>query len=220
VEEEAMRRRRSFLFFLVLLALAGGCRKKPVAQPTPPPPKPAPQTLYVLLPESSGKATAITVTNTGGTVELNQPYLSSRTESQAQAPSAPAAMTREEVRRIFGEQIDAMPLAPVKFTLYFPANSDTLVPESHALIPALLEAVRERRSNDIGVIGHTDTTGAPEANYRQGLQRAQVLASILRQAGVAESSLRVASHGEGDLLVKTADEVDEPRNRRVEVEVR
>ena len=42
----------------------------------------------------------------------------------------------------------------------------------------------------------------------------------LIQAGIVSSMIEVTSHGEADLLIKTADEVAEPRNRRVEITVR
>jgi outer membrane protein OmpA-like peptidoglycan-associated protein len=44
--------------------------------------------------------------------------------------------------------------------------------------------------------------------------------SLLVDAGVAAALIEATSHGETDLLIKTADEVFEPRNRRVEVTVR
>jgi outer membrane protein OmpA-like peptidoglycan-associated protein len=44
--------------------------------------------------------------------------------------------------------------------------------------------------------------------------------AILVQAGLAASTVVVSSHGEADLVVKTRDNVPEPRNRRVEITVR
>ena len=43
---------------------------------------------------------------------------------------------------------------------------------------------------------------------------------MLVDAGLASASIAVTSHGEADLLVRTADGVFEPRNRRVEITVR
>ena len=44
--------------------------------------------------------------------------------------------------------------------------------------------------------------------------------ALLVQAGLNPVALDVRSHGEGELLVPTADNVFEPKNRRVEVTVR
>jgi outer membrane protein OmpA-like peptidoglycan-associated protein len=42
----------------------------------------------------------------------------------------------------------------------------------------------------------------------------------LIEAGLDPATIEVTSHGEGDLLVRTADETPEPRNRRVEISVK
>jgi outer membrane protein OmpA-like peptidoglycan-associated protein len=44
--------------------------------------------------------------------------------------------------------------------------------------------------------------------------------AILVDAGLSRSAVSVTSHGEAELLVRTADGVSEPRNRRVEITVR
>src|SRR5262249_35484269 len=102
----------------------------------------------------------------------------------------------------------------------FDQGKDTLNAESIAMIPAILDAIRQRSSTAISVTGHADTVDTPDRNYRIALSRAQGVAKILQDKGVNPSDLFVASHGDADLLVKTLRGVDEPRNRRVEVIVR
>jgi outer membrane protein OmpA-like peptidoglycan-associated protein len=110
-----------------------------------------------------------------------------------------------------------MPDPEIHFVLYFDEASDTLNAASLAMMPAILRAVQDRRSTEIIVTGHTDTTGAAAANYELGLRRAERLAGVLRGQGVDAGSLFVTSHGESDPLVPTARGVAEQRNRRVEV---
>jgi outer membrane protein OmpA-like peptidoglycan-associated protein len=69
-------------------------------------------------------------------------------------------------------------------------------------------------------IGHTDTMGTPVKNVELGLRRANAVQALLVDAGLPATSVAVTSHGEGALLVRTADGVVEPRNRRVEITVR
>jgi outer membrane protein OmpA-like peptidoglycan-associated protein len=52
------------------------------------------------------------------------------------------------------------------------------------------------------------------------MERAEAMRMILENLGVAKDIIQVSSHGEGNPLVPTEDEVSEPRNRRVEVLVR
>jgi outer membrane protein OmpA-like peptidoglycan-associated protein len=52
------------------------------------------------------------------------------------------------------------------------------------------------------------------------MKRGITVRALLVQAGLDPSAVEVTSHGEAVLLVKTADETYEPRNRRVEITIR
>ncbi|MBV7258485.1 OmpA family protein [Erythrobacter crassostreae] len=73
----------------------------------------------------------------------------------------------------------------------------------------------------IDVYGFTDTTGSNALNQRLSEQRAQAVADYLAARGVARSRMATRGFGEDDdqLRVKTADGVDEPLNRRVEIKI-
>ncbi len=129
-------------------------------------------------------------------------------------------MDPAEANRIFGAALDALPEAEVQFTLYFDEGLDALTPESERQLAAISDAVRNRQSTAVTVIGHTDTTGDAASNYELGLKRAQRVAAALTAGGLPASNVFVTSHGDTDLLVKTARGVSEPKNRRVEVIVR
>ncbi len=201
-----------------LLLFAAGCAKK-----TPPKaavPAPQPQNIFALLPDPEGKNTSIVVKNPAGEQEIKQPGQAVRVAGATVAPTAPLAVDQPTVTRLFGAALDALPTAEVRFTLYFELSQDVLNAQSQAQLPAILRAIQERRSTNISVTGHTDMTGDAASNFQLGLRRAEGVAQILRAQGVEPSSLFVTSHGEVDLLVKTARGVAEPLNRRVEVIVR
>lgn len=65
------------------------------------------------------------------------------------------------------------------------------------------------------IAGHTDTVGTAEYNMRLSRSRAQSIAKWFRQRGL-KIPIAFAGFGETALLVKTPDETDEPRNRRVD----
>ncbi|HTQ45425.1 MAG TPA: OmpA family protein [Polyangiaceae bacterium] len=65
------------------------------------------------------------------------------------------------------------------------------------------------------IAGHTDTVGDASYNMRLSRQRAQSIARWFRTRGL-KIPIAFEGFGESALLVKTADEVDEPRNRRVD----
>jgi outer membrane protein OmpA-like peptidoglycan-associated protein len=160
------------------------------------------------------------VKNQAGARDLSQPYQAVRVERADVAPSAPFTLDPAEVRRVFGSALDVLPQAEAEFVLYFDQGTDVLNAASQAQIPAILNAIRERRSTAITVTGHTDTTPDPRGNTALGLLRAETVERVLLAQGVNRDNLFVSSHGEADPLVKTGPNVSEPRNRRVEVIVR
>jgi outer membrane protein OmpA-like peptidoglycan-associated protein len=95
-----------------------------------------------------------------------------------------------------------------------------LTQESAALIPVILRAVKALAVPEVVVIGHTDTMGDAKSNLTLGLRRAATVRTILVGAGLPASTVEIVSHGEADLLVKTRNNVPEPRNRRVDITVR
>jgi len=116
--------------------------------------------------------------------------------------------------------LSAQPPLPVHYILYFDSGSTKLIAESHKLIPEVIRTIRERNSNDVSVVGHSDTTGTRELNLDLSLKRAQAVSQLIIAAGIDPSSLEITSHGKDNPLIPTGDNVDEPRNRRVEITVR
>ena len=206
---------RALALGVVVSSLLAGCAPPKVV---PPPPR---SDLVVLMPDpEDGRVGTATVTGaTGAVVELTRASEGTRVV-QGQAPTAPAAVPGDDVQRIFGAALAARPLAPRHFVLYFETGSDTLTPESRALVPEIIADVRARTAPDLTVIGHTDTTGDAAANIQLGLQRATLVRDLLVASGLDPAQVDVASHGEADLLVPTPDNTPEARNRRVEVTIR
>jgi outer membrane protein OmpA-like peptidoglycan-associated protein len=196
-------------------ALVAACGAKRIAGPSRPG-----QDLIVLLPDSeSGSTGRARVSNQSGSADLDAQREATHVAAN-QPPSPISTLSEADVKRIFGGALSALPPPPRRFTLYFRFESDELTDESRALVPEIRKTVKERLVPDVAVVGHTDTTGAPEANFKLGLERAMTVRNLLVGAGLDASSIEVTSHGEADLLIQTADQTLEPRNRRVEIAVR
>ena len=211
-----MRGVRRFSTWLLIAAvlIATACGPKHISSPARPG-----QDLIVLLQDSDTKTTgAAGVSNPLGSVDL----VAERDAARVTTNSAPVLikLSAEEVERIFGEALSALPPAPRRFTLFFRFESDELTDQSQALIPQVLAAVKEHAVQDVIVIGHTDTMGTQRANYGLGLKRAMMVRNILVKSGLNVSSIEVTSVGELDPVVKTPDGTPEPRNRRVDIAVR
>jgi len=177
------------------------------------------QSQVVLLPDPGAETVGrATVTNAAGTAELDVARASVTTSSGK--PPTVTILTAADVTRLFGDLLSTLPPPPQQFLLYFRFESDELTEKSRALFPKILEALEKRPFPDLAVVGHTDTTGSSASNFELGLKRANAIRNLLVGAGVSANVIEVTSHGEADLLIKTADNVLEPRNRRVEITIR
>jgi outer membrane protein OmpA-like peptidoglycan-associated protein len=195
------------------LIVSAGCGPKRVASPTPG------RTQVVLLDDPDSPASSVNVTSKAGSVALTTP-LESTSVVASRPPTAPVKLDEADVQRQFATLLADLPAAVQHFNLYFRTETSDLTEESRAILPDVLSAVATRKIPEVTVIGHTDTTGSAANNYRLGLDRAQMVKTLLVRAGLDASLIEVESHGEADLLRKTADNTPEPRNRRVEITIR
>jgi outer membrane protein OmpA-like peptidoglycan-associated protein len=178
-------------------------------------PSPAAE-LVVVLPSADGHTGAVVVQREGNRTVLDQPYAALRTGRE----TTPAQLSEREVRSAFSSTLAAIPARPALFLLYFIAGTDELTDESKGELARMLDELRRRPSPDILVIGHTDRVGNDADNDRLSLQRAERVRESFVAQGIAAERIRAAGRGEREPIVPTADGVDEPRNRRVEINVR
>jgi outer membrane protein OmpA-like peptidoglycan-associated protein len=104
----------------------------------------------------------------------------------------------------------------------FETDSDVLRATEVPKLEASFQKIKESLSahGDLGkitlfVVGHTDTVGTEDHNLLLSRKRARTIAAWFKGRGLG---LPIAFEGLGKagLLVKTPDQVDEPRNRRVD----
>jgi len=191
-----------FLFFL--FAGLGGCSSK---------------NIIVLVPDPDGSTGRIVVSNRAGSVEVNAPYQATKIPDRNTVPTNPETMDKDQITAIFADAIAIEPAIPIHFLLYFEKGT-TLDAGSQSALPEIVKTIIERNAVDISIIGHADTTGDRDFNMKLSTTRAQVVSRLLIEKGVNPEYLEISSHGKENPLIKTGDNVSEPRNRRVEVVVR
>jgi outer membrane protein OmpA-like peptidoglycan-associated protein len=175
---------------------------------------------FVLLEEEDGSVGEITITNGAGSRTLSEAGAGTRVSGAASAPDAPQAVEAQDIRATWGAAMAASPMRPRTFLFHFLFDSDELTELSRHQLPAILDSIRRFPAPEVAVVGHTDRVGPEAFNTRLGLERAEQIRDLLLQEGIEPAILEVTSHGEANPLIPTADEVPEPRNRRVEVTVR
>lgn len=177
------------------------------------------KTTVVLLPEADGTTGSIVVRNKAESTTLDKPYTYTQVRDDTSALPE-KTITPEKVAGRYRDLMAAEPLKPASFILYFEYNSTSLTQESDALIPDIVRTAKAREPCEISVIGHSDSKGAAEYNYRLALERATAVADILKQTDLSMKEISIRSHGENDPLVPTTDNASEIKNRRVEIMIR
>lgn len=172
-------------------------------------------TRTVLLPDEGGKVGALVLKHDNRELVVDQAYAEAHVGWFGRLHSE--AGSKESVDREFGDSLATEPMRPTSFILYFQEGGTELTEESRASLPAVIESYKGHAPAKVFIIGHTDRDGSAELNQRLGMDRAVTVAQMLREADSGFESMEVRSFGESDPLIPTDDEVDEPRNRRVEV---
>ncbi len=196
---------KNILLVLFVSMLLAGCGSKNV---------------FVLLPDKDGTVGSFEVSNEKGSFVVDKAGEAVTVASKTSAPKARPVMSQEEINETFKEALVAEPLPPKSFLLYFKSGGAQLTAESAILVPQILDMIKERQSEDISVIGHTDRAGSKKFNFTLSTRRAEKVRDLLVSSGADVQFIQVTSHGEGNPLVPTKDNVSERRNRRVEVVVR
>jgi outer membrane protein OmpA-like peptidoglycan-associated protein len=208
---------------------------------------PATKEMVVVVPSADGHVGMVVVERGDDRVILNEAYATSRVTSDGQiklerlperevqalertAPpssSEKATAPQSALERVaaalpmFHDTVAAMPVRPVSFLLYFITGTDDLTEASKLELSRMLDELRRREVADIVVIGHTDRVGNAQANDELSLARAERVKTEFVAQGIAPAErIRAAGRGEREPLVPTENDVDEPLNRRVEINVR
>jgi len=203
---------------------------------------PSTKEMVVVVPSADGHVGMVVVERGEDRVILNEAYATSRVTSdgqirleklepkevqalpQSQSASHERVPALEQVAAalpMFHDAIAALPPRPVSFLLYFVTGTDDLTEASKLELARMLEELRRRDVADIVVIGHTDRVGNEQANDELSLQRAErVKAEFVAQGVASAERIRAAGRGEREPLVPTENDIDEPLNRRVEIDVR
>lgn len=177
-----------------------------------------PPATVVLLPGQDGKTGAVVVRDGRTETVLDTPYASAR--AGGGQPLEQRTTSEPEVKKEFGATLASLPPRPSKYTLYFLSGTDQFTEETKKDVKQVLAEVAQRPAAEVVVIGHTDRVGAELENDKLSLQRARRVKTLLIPLGIPEDRIVTAGRGEREPIVRTADNVDEPKNRRVEINVR
>lgn len=193
-----------FIFALFTTTLLAGCSG----------------TTVVLVPDEKGKIGQVEVATEAGTTLLSKANESTQADKAKQPPSKAEQLSDEKIHDMFSETLAKEPLYPEHYLFHFGSGSANLQADANIELSKAKLAIEKRKSCDISVIGHSDRVGDNQSNEKLSLERADTVIAAITGLGVEKSCIDRRYYGENDPIVPTADNVDEPKNRRVEIEIR
>jgi len=176
------------------------------------------RSVLVVLPNPDGTFGKVTFDDGRGVSVLDAAQAAIRFDPDVD--TSRARLASDELGSLFGRAIDAQPLPPRSFTLYFVKGKDRLTPESATEFAEVIDDARKRGAPEVFLTGHTDRRGRDRFNEKLSKKRADAVREGLVSIGVDPAAIVVEFKGENEPAVPTADNVDEPLNRRVEIFIR
>jgi outer membrane protein OmpA-like peptidoglycan-associated protein len=105
-------------------------------------------------------------------------------------------------------------------TLLFPFNSTEK--DRDIKVETYLKSLIDKHKSTtarFNIVGHTDNVGSDEANEKLGLGRAQSIAKILTNGGIAADRITTASKGKSEPVASNDTDEGRQQNRRVVVSI-
>lgn len=116
--------------------------------------------------------------------------------------------------------VEAVQQATRTYLVFFDWDRASLTSRARQIVAEAAGAAGRVQVTRIEVAGHADRSGTDRYNMGLSVRRAQAVADELVRDGVARESITTQGFGERQPLVRTADGVREPHNRRVEIVLR
>jgi outer membrane protein OmpA-like peptidoglycan-associated protein len=107
--------------------------------------------------------------------------------------------------------------APVSYMVFFNLGSTKLSDQDQNTVAQAAQVYKTKANARVMVTGYADTVGSPSANMALSQQRANVVKNLLVQSGVPAAAITTAASGDTGLLVETAAQTNQPKNRRVSI---
>ena len=180
--------------------------------------QPAEGKVAVILGDKSGQKNAITIGTKNGKMRIDEPLTEVKIKKDGTL-SKPVKISKEKLEANFGNVMKAIPPKPFSVNIFFKKG---VVPEEdyREKISEVFKEIVKRAPCEVDIVGYTDTKGSEEKNLRIAEKRAAFIKALLEKEHLKIEKINMKAYGESLPLVVTGDEVDEPRNRRVEIIVK
>ncbi|MFT3751998.1 MAG: OmpA family protein [Paludibacter sp.] len=98
----------------------------------------------------------------------------------------------------------------------FNFNKATLQDSYNPVLEQLAHFLNKNKKLNIQIVGHTDSIGNVQHNYKLSLERAKTIGKYLIDHGIEKSRITFSGEGSNAPLSSNKDESGRKKNRRVE----
>lgn len=179
-----------------------------------------PEITTVVLLDNGKQQNAVMVSTEKGSSDLNTIGGYVDMSDKKKAPPLPKIMPPEEIKKRFAKALSASPKKAVSYKLYFQPSVMKLTEESEKVLLIAIKMMEKYKPCIVDIIGHTDTVGTSKNNIKMSLMRATYVKKLIDKHNIKVKVLAVKGFGEEDLLVETANNVAEAKNRNVEIYIK
>lgn len=165
----------------------------------------------------SANAGFVQVNRVGGQETLAAPILSTTSRVAPLPASPPTVRVPVEPTGDIGVRLETGGAIALD-DLNFPSGADTLAPGAYASLSSLAAYLSDNPDRQIAIVGHTDASGALQANVALSRRRAESVRRVLIDTHGARPA-QVQAEGVGYLSPRATNLTEQGRaaNRRVEV---
>ena len=178
-----------------------------------------PKITTVVLLDNGKKQNAVILLTETGSSDLNNIGGYVDMEDKKKIPP-PKIMPPKEIKKRFAKALAASPKKAISYRLYFESRVMKLTKESKKILLVAIKMMENRKPCVVDIIGHTDTTGTSKNNIKFSILRATYVKKLIDEMEINVESLSVKGYGEEDLLIATANNVVEVKNRNVEIYIK
>ena len=199
---------------LVLAACGGGPRYRDYGPPPPPPENGTLQHYSAVTPPASEPSRPMTPPKVASAGPLKTAMIGSYMDNQESELRHAMRGTGVLVGRP-GDDI----VLRMSSDAMFEDNSFNLSERAKDILWKLASVLRHFDHTQVFIDAYTDTTGSADKNMEVSRKRAYTIGGQLVKDAVPLARLQAHGYGEENLKIKTGDQMNEPRNRRIEIRI-
>ncbi len=128
----------------------------------------------------------------------------------------PELMAGQAIKTTYSEKISST-VSSKSYQILFESGSATILPESYSQLDEIMSSAIVAEGLNVGVYGHTDNTGSPDANQTLSEARAEAVKSYLISKGLPTKRIESKGFGQTQPVAENKTAAGKAQNRRVQI---